>query len=96
MATERQVQETIARCVSIAVYYHNCEMTAKMAVEFRAVAHEVKGWGSTPKDTEERILRPVEAELIARYGTEAGRRLHAEVLKGFKGFEVPVLCPSMI
>jgi hypothetical protein len=98
MATERQIQEMIARCVSIAVFYHNGEMTPKTrasrASEFRTVAAELKRWGLSRGAMEGRILRPLEAELIARYGTEAGRGHYVEVLKGFEEPAVPLLCPA--
>jgi hypothetical protein len=99
MATERQIQETIARCVSIAVFYQSGEMTTKaralMAAEFQAVAAGANGSGLSGKIAEDRILRPVEAELVARYGPEAGRSLHAEVVRGFKGSAVPVSFPAL-
>jgi hypothetical protein len=98
MATERQIQEMIARCVSVVVFYQNGEMTAKTkamrADEFRTVAGRVRELGLSPGATEERILCPLEAELIARYGPEAGRRLNAEFLKAFEGLDVPIPCPA--
>jgi len=92
MVAERQIQELIARYVAIAVYYHNCGDTSKRAAEFQAVAAEVKGWRFSRTETEERILGPVEAEISARYGGAEGRRIHAEVIKGFRGSEMHVLC----
>jgi len=98
MATERQVQELIARCVGIAVIYHNCGRTPKaealMAAEVQALAGAVGGWGLSGEVTEEVFLRPVEGELIARYGPESGGRLNAEVVAAFGGRAVPVPRPA--
>lgn len=98
MATERQIQETIARCVGITVFYHNGAITANVramrALEYKTVAGRVKELGLSHEATEERILRPVEAELIARYGPEEGRRLNVEFLKAFAGVTVPIPCPA--
>ena len=49
-----------------------------MAAEYRAVAERAKEMGLSPKAIRERLLGPLEAELIARYGPEGGRRLNAE------------------
>src|SRR6476660_9669452 len=89
MATERQVQELVARCVSIAVFYHNGEKAAKakemMAAEIRAVARQVGEMGLGPERLDEQFLRPVEAELSARYGPQAGARLYAAIARAFAG-----------
>lgn len=96
MATDREVQETIARVVAGLVYYVNCgktpETKAAMATEARAVAALVAGWG-LPDD---RVVRPVRAELVARYGPEAGAGLHTEFVKAFEGKAGPGLLPSMV
>ena len=98
MATERQVQEMIARCVGIAVFYRNGELTTKtkalMAAEFRTAAGRIDELGMGRKAVEENVLRPMEAELIARYGPEEGRRSSAEFLKAFEGPIVTLPCPA--
>src|SRR4051812_42543057 len=99
MSIERQVQETIAQCVGIGVFYHNLgglttKTRAMMLAEFRTVAAKVKELGLGPKATGERLLGPVEAELIARYGIEVGRKINAEFLRAFEEVIVPVSCPT--
>ena len=95
MATERQIQETIARCVSIVVFFHNSQKTPKMrtmmVAEVQAVAGSVEELGMCGMATDEQILLPVESELVARYGPAVGRRLNAEFARAFKGPAVPVL-----
>jgi hypothetical protein len=90
MATEREVQEAIARCVSSMVLYHNGkrsrETTTAMVAEVQAAAGWVSAQGWEIGETDERILRPVEGELLARYGHELGVRLTTEFLKAFEGF----------
>jgi hypothetical protein len=95
MIPERQVEKTVARCVAGMVFYHNGGKTTRtqalLAAEVRAVAGLVSGWGVTG----ERILRPVRAELVARYGAEAGGRLNAEFVKAFKGSAVTGTVPTI-
>lgn len=95
MATEREIQETVARCVAGLVFYVNSGKTPKtkamMVAEARAVAALVAGWGLS----DDRILRPVEAELVARYGPETRAGLHAEFVKAFKGKAGPGPLTSM-
>ena len=95
MATERQIQEMIARCVSIVVFFHNSQKTPKMrammASEVQAVARSVEEAGLGGMAADERILLPVESELLARYGQEVGRRLNAEFARAYKGSAMPVL-----
>jgi hypothetical protein len=93
MATEREIQEMIARCVSIMVFYHNSGKTAhsedQMAAEIGAVAHSVKQWPSG-NDPCGRILDSVNAEMIVRYGSELGVRLDGEFYKAFEDADVPI------
>ena len=88
--TERQLQETVARCVSIMVYFHNDpERTPKTKERMVAEVQVVAGWvaemGLKPGQTDELILRPVEAELFARYGHELGLRLNRMFLEAIDG-----------
>ena len=102
MATEREIQETIARCVGIMVFYVNSRETrpAKglMIAEVRAVAGLVKRWGLSGQATADSVLRPVEAELLARYGREAAGRLNAEFVEAFGKTSEPasILVPSRV
>ena len=98
MATERQLQETVARCVSIMVYYHNTtrapQAKERMIAEVELVAAWVLELDLSPGDTDRHIFRPVEGELLARYGPEVARGLHAEFLDAFEGFCPPSLNPE--
>ena len=79
LPTDRQIQETIARCVSTMVYFHNAERTPRsedlMAAEVQVVAGWVEEMALGPREADELLLRPVEAELVQRYGPELGPRL---------------------
>jgi hypothetical protein len=85
---ERQAREVIARCISILVAYHNGERTpdatAMMATKVQAVAIWVDELDLSVDETDEQVLRPVEAELLARYGHEAGVRISREFLDAFE------------
>ena len=87
MLNEGEVRETIARCVSIIVYYHNCgrtqQTTTAMVDDIQVVAGLVAGQELGIRQIDERILRPVEAELLARYGHELGFRLNKEFVEAF-------------
>jgi hypothetical protein len=88
LVTERQAQEIVARCISVLVAYHNGERTpeatAMMVVKVQAVAVWVDELGFSIGETDEHVLRPVEAELLARYGHEAGVRISREFLDAFE------------
>jgi hypothetical protein len=91
MVTERQVQETIARCVSTMVYYHNGErsreLDERMTAEIQMVAGFVRELDFSRDGVESRIIRPVEVELVARYGHEVGPRLASRFFEAFEGLE---------
>ncbi len=67
MATDRQLQKVVARCVSIMVFYHNDEKTPKaratMVAEVQAVVGFTRELGLGGKEVDECIVSPVEAEL---------------------------------
>ncbi len=92
MTTQRQIQEAIARCVSLLVFYHNGEKTTKtrglLAAEIRDVGESVRGLDFGDETSGEGILRLVECELRDRYGTEGGGRINAEFTRAFDGFAV--------
>ena len=92
MATERQVQETIARCISTMVFYHNSERSRKtedrMIAEVQVIAGFVEELGFERGEAEERIIRPVELELIARYGYEVGPRMAVQFANAFQSLGV--------
>ncbi len=89
MATEREIQETVARCVSIMVFYKNGEKTTQATEMMVAEVHAVAGWvrelGLGVGETDARILRAAERELLARYGHEVTPRLYAALLDAFEG-----------
>ncbi len=60
--------------------------TIKMVAETQAHAAWIWDLGMRPDETIGHILRPVEAELIARYGHDVGGRLNREFLKAFGAF----------
>ncbi len=97
MATDREVEEMIARCVGIMVFYRNSGKTTqsnrRMVAEVRAVAGCVKEWH--PADgVVRRILDSVKAEMIVRYGHELGVRLDGEFYTAFEGETMPLPIPS--
>ncbi|MDR3632870.1 MAG: hypothetical protein P4L84_03485 [Isosphaeraceae bacterium] len=100
MATDREVEETIARCVGIMVFYRNSGRTtqskSRMAAEIREVGGCVREWHST-NGVVGRIVDSVKAELIARYGHELGVRLDGEFYMAFEGeaVPIPIRTPSM-
>ena len=88
MATDRQFQEVVARCVSVMVFYHNDEKTPKaratMVAEVQTVVGFFRELGLGVREVDEHIMTPVEAELVARYGREAGGSLNAEFVRAFE------------
>ena len=100
MATDREVEEMIARCVGIMVFYRNSGKTTQskgqMAAEIRAVAGCIKEWHSAD-GVVGCILDSVKAEMIARYGHELGTRLDGEFYKAFEGeaMPMPIHSPSL-
>jgi hypothetical protein len=87
MPTERQIEETIARCIAIMVYYHNSATSRRaneaMAAEIEAVSAWILGVPLDPDEIARRILQPVEAGLIVRFGHEAGTRINTVFLTSF-------------
>ena len=87
MVTDRSIQEAIARCVSAMTGYQNSELSGAssdlMAAEIQMVVAWAEEMGLTEMGIDRLILRPVEAELIARFGDEEGPRLLDEFLDVF-------------
>jgi hypothetical protein len=92
MMTDRQIQEIVARCVSTLVFYHNSERSREadeqMAAEVQVIAGFVKELGLDVADVDKRIIRPVEFELIDRYGHEVTPRLFGEFIGAFESMGV--------
>jgi hypothetical protein len=97
MASERQLQETVARCIDNMVFYHNGHRTPKakalMVAGVRTDAGRVAGLNLSDKKVDEHVLRPVRDGLHARYGPSAGGRLFTEFLEAFDGLPGPVPVP---
>jgi len=90
MPTENQVRETVAQCLDTMTRYYSGQRTRQstvlMIAEVQAHAAWVAEMGLEPCEVVDRVLRPVEAELTARYGCELGTRLNADFLKAFEGY----------
>ena len=93
MATEREIQETLARCVSIMVFYHQGNRSNNsrdlMVAEVQTLAAWVGDLGLDDGVVTDHILRPMETEMLARYGPEVGPRLAAAFRGAFEGPERP-------
>ena len=102
MATERQVQEAVARCVATMVLYHNEKRTRHttimMTAEVRATAAGVSELDLGHDQADKRVIRPVEGELVARYGPDTGRKLYNDFVKAFNGSPEadPILTPFKV
>jgi hypothetical protein len=86
MATRRQVEETVARCVSLMVCYRNSRGSPRAGALMAADARAVAGWAKeniAGGDVDGDILRPVRAELVARYGPVAGAGLYGVFVRAF-------------
>jgi hypothetical protein len=93
MTTEVQVQETIARCVSIMVFYHNdheaSDATERMIAEVQLVAGWITEMELSPGGTDWLIFGPLENELYARFGHEVAPRLYAEFIEAIESLNIP-------
>jgi len=88
MTIERQAQRAVALCMDILNRYRAGEKTAvaraTMASEIQTIADWALQSDFEPAQTDEQILRPVEASLLARYGHELGPRLNRQFLAAFE------------
>jgi hypothetical protein len=86
--TDREVQETIARCVSALVFYRNSKKTRVVEEQLDADAGVLAAWvkqaGLTARDVDALVLGPLEAELVARFGAEAGGGLCGVFVKALR------------
>ncbi|WP_435011835.1 hypothetical protein P12x_006069 (plasmid) [Tundrisphaera lichenicola] len=89
MTTDRQFREIISRCVSTMVFYHDsvrsCEVVRWVLQEIREIAREVSDRGLDGDEAYRCILRPVEDDLIRRYGYEVGPRISGRFIDEFEG-----------
>jgi hypothetical protein len=94
MIEDRQILEMNARAIAIMHFYCDGSMTsrrAQMTSEIRAVAEWFAGAKMGQAATVERVLEPIAAELVERYGPKAGPRLNAEFVKAFVGRAAPMI-----
>ena len=90
MMTSREYQELVARCVSIVVFYRTSDQTsttsARLSSEIHGVASAIDRM-SPPGEDPLRIERPVEGELLARYGLKSGKKAFADFQKAFRSWK---------
>jgi len=88
MTDERLLQEAIARCVSIMVFYHNCERTrdslARARSEIRGIARQFPTLGLTHHEIERTVTDAVREEMVTRFGHEVGPRLSDQFAEAFE------------
>jgi hypothetical protein len=88
VAIDRQLWETISRCVLTMVFYHDAVRSSEVArwviEEIRVVVDLVNGWGIKSNEAYLSILGPVEDELVLRYGYEVGSRLAGKFIDEFE------------
>ena len=89
MDAGRVADELASRCVALVIYYQHARKSrldrAAITAEFRAVAAEARKSGIAPSVIAPKVL----AELRARYGPEAARRLYGEYAGGFSE-DIPI------
>jgi len=92
MATDRQIAETVARCVGIIVHYHNTGRAAKdrklMGAEVQVVAAWVKELDLDDAATNRDIFNPVRQELLARYESKVASDLFVRFLREFEALAI--------
>jgi hypothetical protein len=85
MATDREVLETIARCVSIMVWYHNSEKTPETSAMMTADLRQVAAWLAEQRldhsEIENRIVDSVASELLIRHGYDIAPGLYNVFLR---------------
>jgi hypothetical protein len=91
MATDRQIERTVALCMNIMDRFHDGERSPRskvaMGAEIQAVAAWILDLGLTPNEVDERLLLPLESRLLARYGHELGVRFYREFRGAFETFQ---------
>jgi hypothetical protein len=88
MATEREFQEAVTRCIAIMAAYHDAgqgvQTAGEAVVGVQGVAGHVRGFHLEVDALDAHILHPVESELLARYGPEETNRIYGTFLKAFE------------
>jgi hypothetical protein len=67
MRTDREIEETVARCVSVVVYYHNCGRSTRAREVFEADVAVIREWLRVAGATGQVVGSRIRAELLARY-----------------------------
>jgi hypothetical protein len=62
---------------------NNPQADLAMKDEFRAIAREVSRWQLSGESKARHFLRPMEKELVNRYGATIGRRLYWDFVEAF-------------
>jgi len=95
VATDDQLQEAAARCLTILLRYRHGARTAAtkaaMVGEIEAVVAWLMELDFPSGVTEGGVLPPVETYLLARYGPEAGQKLKAEFVEAFAAAETDLI-----
>jgi hypothetical protein len=95
---KREIQETLAWCVSIMVFHHNTRSTqgaAEVLLEdVRLVARWVQESDITHDEFIAHLMVPLKIELESRYGKAVGRMLHEEFFAAYSSdpLAFPLTC----
>jgi hypothetical protein len=89
MTQARVLDEIVAGCVAVVVFYHYHEETRAtedlISQEIQALGELVSGMGLPGDAIECLVIRPLERELISRYGHEVGPRITRQFIGAFHG-----------
>jgi hypothetical protein len=89
MATQREVQETAARGLSVMVHYHNVPITRQsrelMIAEVQTIAAWAEAAGLDGETRRAGIVEPVQVGLLLRYSENEANRLLGEFVAAFDG-----------
>jgi hypothetical protein len=92
MTQARVLDQIVAGCVAVLVFYHHHEKTQAtedvISQEIQALGELVSGMGLPEDAIECDVIRPVERELIGRYGHELGPRITSLFIDAFYGATV--------
>jgi hypothetical protein len=78
MKTDREIQETVARCVAAIVYYHNCGRTTRAREVFEADVAGIRDRLRVEGAPGREVGPQVRAELLARYEPRLASALFEE------------------
>jgi hypothetical protein len=88
MLDERQAARIVDLCMTVMYRYHDDNRMprrkARMVAEVRDLAAWLMELAPEPDELDQRILRPVQGRLLARFGPELGASLKADFLAAFE------------